>query len=75
MVGKELIEDTLYLVFLKQHVNCVDQVSATYATGFRSTAACVVGGPRATEKAEKTAKAVLTRFVFFWVKFIFFLST
>ncbi|CAL1541216.1 unnamed protein product [Lymnaea stagnalis] len=37
------------------------QVSATYAAGYRSTAACVVGGPRATEKAEKTAKAILTR--------------
>ncbi|KAK6975613.1 hypothetical protein BgiMline_021987 [Biomphalaria glabrata] len=37
------------------------KVSATYATGYRSTAACIVGGPRADEKAEKTAKSILTR--------------
>ncbi|XP_005108408.1 uncharacterized protein LOC101856690 [Aplysia californica] len=37
------------------------KVSATYAAGYRTTAAAIVGGPRATEKAEMTAKAILTR--------------
>ncbi|BFZ15186.1 hypothetical protein BsWGS_18225 [Bradybaena similaris] len=58
----ELPGDMVYVVGARGNPPSGEyKVSATYATGFRSTAACVVGGPRATEKAEKTAKAVLTR--------------
>ncbi|XP_046362784.2 uncharacterized protein LOC124139613 isoform X1 [Haliotis rufescens] len=37
------------------------KVSATYMDGYRSTAVVFVGGPRAAEKVEKTANAVLKR--------------
>ncbi|KAK3757537.1 hypothetical protein RRG08_032705 [Elysia crispata] len=37
------------------------KVSATYASGYRSTAVIIIGGPKATEKAEKTANAIVTR--------------
>ncbi|XP_076467565.1 uncharacterized protein LOC143298571 [Babylonia areolata] len=37
------------------------KVSATHLSGYRSTAVATVGGPRASEKAEKTAKAILKR--------------
>ncbi|XP_064609517.1 uncharacterized protein LOC135473588 [Liolophura sinensis] len=37
------------------------KVSATYGSGFRLTAVCVVVGPRAVEKAKKTANSILTR--------------
>ena len=37
------------------------QVSATYLDGYRATAVCSVIGPRAVEKAKKTANAILKR--------------
>lgn len=37
------------------------KVSATYADGFRATAVCPIGGPRAREKAEKTTQAIFKR--------------
>ena len=39
------------------------QVSATYADGYRATAVCVVVGPRAADKAMKTANSILARSV------------
>ncbi|XP_070553527.1 uncharacterized protein [Ptychodera flava] len=37
------------------------KVSATYADGYRVTAVCPIGGPWASEKANRTAKAILKR--------------
>lgn len=37
------------------------KVSATYADGFRTTAVCPVIGPKAADKARKTASAILKR--------------
>ena len=37
------------------------QVSATYLDGYRATLVCSIIGPRAVEKAEKTADAILKR--------------
>lgn len=37
------------------------KVCATYMDGFRATAVCPVGGPRAEEKARRTAGSILTR--------------
>ncbi|CAH1777202.1 unnamed protein product [Owenia fusiformis] len=37
------------------------KVSATYASGYRATGVACVGGPRAAEKARKTAKAIIKR--------------
>ncbi|XP_014668785.1 PREDICTED: uncharacterized protein LOC106810034 [Priapulus caudatus] len=37
------------------------KVSATYADGFRATAMCPVGGPRAAEKVHRTTEAILKR--------------
>lgn len=37
------------------------KVSATYADGYRATAVCVVVGPRAADKAMKTANSILAR--------------
>lgn len=41
---------------------CV-QVCATYTDGFRATAVCPVGGPRAVEKARRTAESIIKRCV------------
>ena len=38
------------------------QVNATYADGYRAVAVCPVIGPRAAEKAQKTADAILNRY-------------
>ena len=38
-----------------------NQVSGTFADGFRTISVCPVVGPRAEEKARKTADAILTR--------------
>lgn len=37
------------------------QVCATYSDGFRATAVCPVGGPRAVEKARRTADSIIKR--------------
>ncbi|XP_056156129.1 uncharacterized protein lratb.1 [Lampris incognitus] len=37
------------------------KVCATYMDGFRATAVCPVGGPRATEKARRTADSIIKR--------------
>ncbi|XP_056299331.1 uncharacterized protein lratb.1 isoform X2 [Pseudoliparis swirei] len=37
------------------------KVCATYLDGFRATAVCPVGGPRAAEKARRTAESILKR--------------
>uniref|UniRef100_A0A3Q3ATB5 Si:ch73-132f6.5 n=1 Tax=Kryptolebias marmoratus TaxID=37003 RepID=A0A3Q3ATB5_KRYMA len=37
------------------------KVCATYMDGFRATAVCPVGGPRAAEKARRTAESILKR--------------
>ncbi|KAK2908604.1 hypothetical protein Q8A67_004441 [Cirrhinus molitorella] len=37
------------------------KVCATYMDGFRATAVCPVGGPRAVEKARKTAESIIKR--------------
>ncbi|CAJ1048283.1 uncharacterized protein lratb.1 [Xyrichtys novacula] len=37
------------------------KVCATYMDGFRATAVCPVGGPRATEKARRTAESIIKR--------------
>ncbi|XP_076839006.1 uncharacterized protein LOC143484258 [Brachyhypopomus gauderio] len=37
------------------------KVCATYMDGFRATAVCPVGGPRAEEKARKTAESIIKR--------------
>ncbi|XP_029283341.1 uncharacterized protein LOC115005596 isoform X2 [Cottoperca gobio] len=37
------------------------KVCATYMDGFRATAVCPVGGPRAAEKARRTADSIITR--------------
>lgn len=37
------------------------QVCATYMDGFRATAVCPVGGPRAAEKARRTADSIIKR--------------
>ncbi|XP_053271813.1 uncharacterized protein lratb.1 [Pleuronectes platessa] len=37
------------------------KVCATYMDGFRATAVCPVGGPRATEKARRTADTIIKR--------------
>ncbi|XP_078457152.1 uncharacterized protein LOC144722701 [Lampetra planeri] len=37
------------------------KVSATFLDGFRATAVCPIGGPRAAEKARRTADAILKR--------------
>ncbi|XP_075054510.1 uncharacterized protein LOC142140654 isoform X2 [Mixophyes fleayi] len=37
------------------------KVCATYLDGFRATAVCVVGGPRAAEKGRRTAESILRR--------------
>ena len=39
------------------------QVNATYADGYRAVAVCPIIGPRAVEKAQKTADAILSRYV------------
>ena len=38
------------------------QVNATYADGYRVVAVCPIIGPRAAEKAQKTADAILSRY-------------
>ena len=42
-------------------MDCI-QVSATYADGYRVVAVCPVIGPRAVEKAQKTAEAIIKRY-------------
>lgn len=37
------------------------KVCATYVDGFRATAVCPVGGPRAVEKARRTAESIIKR--------------
>ncbi|XP_062866618.1 uncharacterized protein LOC134329321 [Trichomycterus rosablanca] len=37
------------------------KVCATYMDGFRATAVCPVGGPKAAEKARKTAESIIKR--------------
>uniref|UniRef100_A0A8C9UF61 Acyclic terpene utilisation N-terminal domain-containing protein n=1 Tax=Serinus canaria TaxID=9135 RepID=A0A8C9UF61_SERCA len=37
------------------------KVNATYLDGFRATAVCPVGGPKAVQKAKRTAEAILQR--------------
>ncbi|XP_030631847.1 uncharacterized protein LOC115813345 [Chanos chanos] len=37
------------------------KVCATYMDGFRATAVCPVGGPRAVEKARRTAESIIKR--------------
>ncbi|XP_077333204.1 uncharacterized protein LOC143975087 [Lithobates pipiens] len=37
------------------------KVCATYLDGFRATAVCAVGGPRAAEKGRRTAESILRR--------------
>jgi len=37
------------------------QVSSTYADGYRLTAVCPVGGPRAKAKAQQTAEEIIKR--------------
>ncbi|KAF3698172.1 hypothetical protein EXN66_Car013853 [Channa argus] len=37
------------------------KVCATYMDGFRATAVCPVGGPRAAEKARRTAESIIKR--------------
>ncbi|RMC13872.1 hypothetical protein DUI87_08955 [Hirundo rustica rustica] len=37
------------------------KVNATYLDGFRATAVCPVGGPKAEQKAKRTAEAILQR--------------
>ncbi|XP_065110388.1 uncharacterized protein lratb.1 [Paramisgurnus dabryanus] len=37
------------------------KVCATYSDGFRATAVCPVGGPRAVEKARRTAESIIKR--------------
>ncbi|XP_029932800.1 uncharacterized protein LOC115377073 [Myripristis murdjan] len=37
------------------------KVCATYMDGFRATAVCPVGGPRASEKARRTAESIIKR--------------
>ncbi|KAG7236302.1 hypothetical protein INR49_001218 [Caranx melampygus] len=37
------------------------KVCSTYLDGFRATAVCPVGGPRATEKARRTADSIIKR--------------
>ena len=39
------------------------QVSATYLDGYRATSVCSIIGPRAVEKAEKTANAILKKWI------------
>ena len=41
------------------------KVCATHADGYRSTAVCCVGGPRAAAKARRTTDAILKRSVGF----------
>ena len=38
------------------------KVCATYADGYRLTAVCVIGGPKAAAKGHKTIEAILNRF-------------
>lgn len=49
----------LFSVFLRSSL----QVCATYMDGFRATAVCPVGGPRAAEKARRTADSIIKRCV------------
>lgn len=44
-------------------VTLCHQVSASYHDGFRATAVCPMGGPKATEKGRRTAESILKRFV------------
>lgn len=37
------------------------QVNATYLDGFRATACCPMGGPRAIEKGKRMAESILER--------------
>ncbi|KTG44331.1 hypothetical protein cypCar_00010972 [Cyprinus carpio] len=39
------------------------KVCATYMDGFRATAVCPVGGPRAVEKARRTAESIIKRLI------------
>nr|DBA29028.1 TPA: hypothetical protein GDO54_009298 [Pyxicephalus adspersus] len=39
----------------------IHTVCATYLDGFRATAVCAVGGPRAAEKGRRTAESILRR--------------
>ncbi|XP_056884438.1 uncharacterized protein lratb.1 isoform X3 [Takifugu flavidus] len=41
--------------------SCDYKVCATYMDGFRATAVCPVGGPRAVEKARRTAESIIKR--------------
>lgn len=37
------------------------QVNASYLDGFRATACCPIGGPRAIEKGKRIAESILER--------------
>lgn len=48
-------------LFLSVLMSSILQVCATYMDGFRATAVCPVGGPRAAEKARRTADSIIKR--------------
>jgi len=50
------------------------KVCATYVDGYRLTAVCVVGGPKAAEKARKSAQAILKRYIIIDLEMNRFLS-
>ena len=47
------------------------KISATYASGYRLTAVCVVMGPRAADKGRRTAEAILERYFFIKLNLVF----
>lgn len=52
--------DYTVIIFLTPNPN--PKVCATYMDGFRATAVCPVVGPRAAQKARKTAESIIKRF-------------
>ena len=52
-----------YVSYHNYYHLCPLKVSATYADGYRATALCPVVGPRAADKAIKTANSILARSV------------
>ncbi|XP_040037370.2 uncharacterized protein LOC120822080 isoform X2 [Gasterosteus aculeatus] len=53
--------ETFCIAHTHTRVACLKQVCATYMDGYRATAVCPVGGPRAAEKARRTAESIIKR--------------
>lgn len=66
--GSVWTSDYQISVVLTFFCNSLPQVCATYMDGFRATAVCPVVGPRAAQKARRTAESILKRFVLLIIK-------